>query len=74
MTGKEMFWMSSMALGRSKDAQLSLSAKGEDMIMADRRIQEADRKCTEMLDSLTERYSFIEATRKDGSEEFTKWH
>ena len=27
--------MSSMALGRSKDAPLPLSAKGEDMVMAD---------------------------------------
>ena len=51
---RDVLKMSSMALGRSKDAPLSLSAKGEDMVMADPRIREAGRKCTEILDSLTE--------------------
>ena len=63
-----------MALGRSENAPLALSAKGEDMVMADPRIREAGRKCTEMLDSLTERYSSIEAAKSDGSDEFTRRH
>ena len=66
--------MSPIALVRSKDAPLSLSAKGEDMVIVDPRIREAGHKCTEMLDSLTERYSSIEAAKRDGSKEFTKWH
>ena len=32
---RDVLNMSSMALGRSKDAPLPLSAKGEDMVMAD---------------------------------------
>ena len=71
---RDVLRMISMALGQSEDAPLSLSAKGEDMVMADPRIREADRKCTEMLDSLTERYSSIEAAKRDGSEEFTGWY
>lgn len=71
---RDVLKMSSMALGRQKDAPLSLSAKGEDMVMADPRIREADRKCTDILDSLTERCSSTEAAQRDGSEEFTKWH
>lgn len=71
---RDVLKMSSISLGRTRDAPLSLSAEGEDRVMADPRIREANRRCTEILDKLTEKYPSIEAAKRDGGIEFAPWH
>lgn len=66
--------MSSMSLGRSEDAQLALSAEGEDRVMADPSVREASNRCGEALDRLTERYPSMEAAKDDDSVEYAKWY